>query len=59
MSSQPRTVAVSADVSVRGMGFDAARLERVREAVRADIAAGRCHGVAMRVARRGQAALVQ
>lgn len=57
MSSQPPTVAVGADVSVRSQGFDAARLERVRDAVRADIEAGRCHGVAMRVARRGQVVL--
>jgi CubicO group peptidase (beta-lactamase class C family) len=57
MSSQPRSAATGAEFSVNSMGFDAQRLARVREAIRADIAAGRCHGVAMRVARRGQVVL--
>ena len=39
------------------LGFDQARLARVRDAVRADIDAGRCHGVRLMVARRGQVAL--
>lgn len=39
------------------LGFDARRLARVQEAVRADIDAGRCHGVRMRVARRGEVVL--
>lgn len=57
MSSQPRTAATAADFPVDSLGFDAERLGRVREAVRADIEAGRCHGVALRVARRGQVVL--
>ena len=39
------------------LGFDAERLARVGQAMTADIAAGRCHGVACKVARRGQIAL--
>ena len=36
------------------LGFDPARLARVTQRVEADIAAGRCNGVALRVARHGQ-----
>ena len=36
------------------LGFDSARLARVTRHVEADIAAGRCNGVALRVARHGQ-----
>jgi CubicO group peptidase (beta-lactamase class C family) len=36
------------------LGFDPARLARVTRRVEADIAAGRCSGVALRVARHGQ-----
>jgi len=36
------------------LGFDAARLARVTRRVEADIASGRCNGVALRVARHGQ-----
>lgn len=57
MSSQPKITATSVDASVSTQGFDTERLGRVREAVCADIEAGRCHGVAMRVARRGQVVL--
>ncbi len=39
------------------LGFDAARLQRVREAVVADIEAERCHGVSMIVARHGKVVL--
>ena len=39
------------------LGFDPERLARVRAAVRSDIADGRCHGVAMRVARGGTTVL--
>jgi len=39
------------------LGFDARRLARVQDAVRADIDAGRCHGVRMKVARRGEVVL--
>ncbi|MGE3772392.1 MAG: serine hydrolase domain-containing protein [Gammaproteobacteria bacterium] len=39
------------------LGFDARRLARVQDAVKADIDAGRCHGVRMRVARRGELVL--
>jgi len=39
------------------LGFDARRLERVRDAVKADIDAGRCHGVRMMVARHGEVVL--
>jgi len=57
MSSQPKAVAAGPEFSVNQLGFDADRLERVRKAVCADIEAGLCHGVAMRVARRGQVVL--
>ena len=40
------------------LGFDAARLGRVRDAVKADIDAGRCHGVRMMVARHGEVCLI-
>lgn len=36
------------------LGFDLARLERITRRVEADIADGRCNGVALRVARHGQ-----
>jgi len=39
------------------LGFDARRLARVQDAVRADIDAGRCHGVRLRVARHGEIVL--
>ena len=39
------------------LGFDATRLGRVRDAVKADIDAGRCHGVRMMVARHGEVVL--
>lgn len=39
---------------VTALGFDPARLARVTRRVEADIAAGRCNGVALRVARHGQ-----
>src|SRR5438876_5342096 len=39
------------------LGFDPERLERVLGAIDADIAAGRCDGVALCVARRGRVAL--
>lgn len=57
MSSQARSPAAGTALPVDSLGFDAQRLGRVRDAVRADIEAGRCHGVAMRVARRGQVVL--
>ena len=57
MSSQARSPAAGTALPVDSLGFDAQRLGRVRDAVRADIDAGRCHGVAMRVARRGQVVL--
>ena len=37
------------------LGFDAERLARVGEAIERDVAAGRCHGAALIVARRGRA----
>ena len=40
-----------------GLGFDAERLARVRAAVLSDIEQGRCHGVALRVARHGSIVL--
>ncbi|MDA0823200.1 MAG: serine hydrolase [Proteobacteria bacterium] len=43
--------------SVEELGFDPQRLTRVRESVVADIDAGRCHGVSMIVARRGEIVL--
>ena len=57
MSSQARSPAATTALPVDSLGFDGQRLGRVRDAVRADIDAGRCHGVAMRVARRGQVVL--
>lgn len=42
---------------VAALGFDSNRLERVREAVMADIDNGRCHGVNMIVARHGEVVL--
>lgn len=39
------------------LGFDPSRLARVRDAVRADIDGGRCHGVRLMVARHGELAL--
>ena len=39
------------------LGFDPERLARVRHAVLSDIEHGRCHGVAMRVARHGTTVL--
>ena len=40
-----------------GLGFDAERLARVRAAVLSDIDHGRCHGVALSVARHGRIVL--
>ncbi len=51
----PIRVVGSDDVSE--LGFDRSRLARVREKVLADVDAGRCHGVSMIVARRGQIVL--
>ncbi len=45
------------DGAARELGFDTARLARVRESVLADIDAGRCHGVSMVVARHGRVVL--
>ncbi|MGD9603165.1 MAG: serine hydrolase domain-containing protein [Gammaproteobacteria bacterium] len=42
---------------VSKLGFDSRRLARVRDAVRADIDAGRCHGVRLVAARRGRVVL--
>ena len=39
------------------LGFDEARLARVREQLEADVAAERCHGASLLVARRGQVVL--
>jgi len=39
---------------VEELGFDAARLARVKQAIERDIDANRCHGVALRVARGGR-----
>lgn len=47
----------AADQTLVKLGFDARRLARVRDAVKADIDAGRCHGVRMQVARRGELVL--
>ena len=46
----------AADASSR-LGFDAERLARVRAALLSDIERGRCHGVALRVARHGSVVL--
>jgi len=46
-----------ATMSVRELGFDEERLGRVARAIEADIAAERCHGAALVVARGGRIAL--
>lgn len=51
------TVQAVPDDAIEELGFDRARLARVREAVLADIDGGRCHGVNMIVARRGRVVL--
>jgi len=43
--------------NARELGFDEARLGRVKQAIEADLAAGRGHGAALVVARRGRIAL--
>lgn len=56
MSTQKTaTKAPSSDLA--RLGFDAQRLGRVRDAIKADIDAGRCHGVRMKVARHGEVVL--
>jgi len=45
------------DATLKELGFDPSRLARVGDAVRTDIADGRCHGVSMIVARKGQVVL--
>jgi len=45
------------DGAASELGFDTARLARVRESVLADIDGGRCHGVSMIVARHGSVVL--
>ena len=46
-----------AAAELTGLGFDAERLARVRAAILSDIEHGRCHGVALRVARHGSIVL--
>ena len=60
--NQPVTIAsrmheVPAGTELDRLGFDAERLARVRESILSDIELGRCHGVAMRVARHGSVVL--
>ena len=43
--------------SPAALGFDEARLKRVEQRIQDDIDAGRCHGVAMKVARHGELVL--
>ena len=50
-------VVIAEDKKLVQLGFDSARLKRVTTVVAADLAADRCHGVAMRVARRGEVVL--
>lgn len=57
MSAQTQSIEMHTPASLASLGFDAQRLGRVHDAIRADIDAGRCHGVGMRVARRGQVVL--
>ena len=54
-SSNPASAPSPAALIARG--FDPERLARVRAAVISDIEHGRCHGVAMRVARGGSIVL--
>ena len=54
--SAPAGVAVGRD-ELADLGFDAARLDRVGRSIEADIEAGRCHGAALVVARRGRVVL--
>ena len=50
-------VAAVENAAAEELGFDCQRLNRVREAVLADIEGERCHGVSMIVARHGQVVL--
>ncbi len=52
-----KPAARAANSNVAKFGFDTARLQRVRDAVRADIDASRCHGVRLLAARRGHVVL--
>ena len=54
--NQPSVETIGAQ-TLQGLGFDAARLERVREKVHSDIEQGHCHGVSMIVARHGEVVL--
>ncbi len=58
MATHLKTPLQSADGdALARLGFDAERLGRVRDTVRADIDAGRCHGVNLVVARHGEVVL--
>ena len=57
MSAQTQSIEMHTPASLASLGFDAHRLARVHDTIRADIDAGRCHGVGMRVARHGQVVL--
>ena len=54
IKSAPRGLEIA---EVEELGFDRSRLQRVRQAVVADIEGHRCHGVAMIVARHGKVVL--
>lgn len=51
------TIQTVQDGAARELGFDTARLARVRDSILDDIDAGRCHGVSMVVARHGRIVL--
>jgi CubicO group peptidase (beta-lactamase class C family) len=55
-NSPPASIAADRDARP-AFGFDAPRLDRVRQTIVSDIEKGHCHGVAMRVARRGTTVL--
>lgn len=55
--AKQKSAGKSAKTHATKLGFDPSRLARVRDAVRADIDAGRCHGVRLMVARHGEVAL--
>jgi len=52
-----KTTARAPKSNLSRLGFDAKRLSRVRDAVKADIDGGRCHGVRLMVARHGEVVL--
>jgi CubicO group peptidase (beta-lactamase class C family) len=57
MKNKSNPASAPSPAALTALGFDPDRLARVRAAVVSDIEHGRCHGVAMRVARGGTTVL--